>query len=85
MGMEPNNRAALKSLTGYRSLRWGKNVELIVTDQRSYRSEEPLDRDEAQAFVSADFPELIARRGDGDSRCGAQLQRWQRANEHSLR
>ncbi len=59
MGMEPNNRAALESLTGYRSLRWGKNVELIVTDQRSYRSEEPLDRDEAQAFVSADFPELI--------------------------
>jgi alkaline phosphatase D len=59
MGIEPNNRAALDSLTGYRSLRWGRNVELIVTDQRSYRSEEPLDRDEAQAFVSADFPELV--------------------------
>ena len=59
MGIEPNNRAALNSLTGYRSLRWGRNVELIVTDQRSYRSEEPLDRDEAQAFASADFPELL--------------------------
>src|ERR1700678_3487369 len=28
MGIEPNNRAALDSLTGYRSLRWGRNVEL---------------------------------------------------------
>src|SRR5580693_6578082 len=41
LGIEPNNLIALKSLTGYRALRWGKNVELIVTDQRSYRSEEP--------------------------------------------
>ncbi len=59
MGVEPNNRAALASLTGYRSLRWGRNVELMVTDQRSYRSEEPLDRDEAQALVSDDFPEFV--------------------------
>jgi alkaline phosphatase D len=40
-------------------LRWGRNVELIVTDQRSYRSEEPTDRPEAEAFLSDDFPELI--------------------------
>jgi hypothetical protein len=26
---------------GYRALRFGRNVELIITDQRSYRSEEP--------------------------------------------
>ena len=48
MGQEPNNLAALASLKGYRALRWGRNVELIVTDQRSYRSEEPMDRPEAQ-------------------------------------
>lgn len=59
LGEEPNNRAAIASLKGYRALRWGRNVELIVTDQRSYRSEEPLDRPEAKAFVSADFPELL--------------------------
>jgi alkaline phosphatase D len=59
MGLEPNNLAALGSLKGYRALRWGKNVELIVTDQRSYRSEEPTDRPEAKAFTSADFPELF--------------------------
>jgi alkaline phosphatase D len=59
MGQETNNLAALASLTGYRSLRWGRHVDLTVTDQRSYRSQDPLGRPEAQAFVSDDFPELI--------------------------
>ncbi len=59
LGREPNNQAAIRSLQGYRALRWGRNVELIVTDQRSYRSEEPLDRAEAKAFVSPDFPEFV--------------------------
>jgi alkaline phosphatase D len=59
MGQEPNNLAALASLTGYRVQRWGRHVELIITDQRSYRSADPVDRPEARAFVSADFPELI--------------------------
>jgi alkaline phosphatase D len=36
---EPNNVAAVGSLTIYRSLRWGKHVDLIITDQRSYRSD----------------------------------------------
>jgi alkaline phosphatase D len=40
-------------------LRWGKNVELIITDQRSYRSEEPTDRPEARFLSSPDFPEFI--------------------------
>jgi alkaline phosphatase D len=59
LGQEPNNLAAIGSLTGYRALRWGRNVELIITDQRSYRSEEPMGRNEALAFSSDDFPELI--------------------------
>jgi alkaline phosphatase D len=59
MGQEPNNLAALASLTGYRTLHFGRNVDFIVTDQRSYRSEDPVDRKEARAFVSQDFPELI--------------------------
>jgi alkaline phosphatase D len=59
LGQEPNNLAAINSLRGYRALRWGRNVELFVTDQRSYRSEEPLDRPEAQPFVSDDFPEFL--------------------------
>jgi alkaline phosphatase D len=59
MGQEPNNLAAIGSLKGYRALRWGRNVDLIVTDQRSYRSEEPTDRPEVKALTSTDFPEFI--------------------------
>jgi alkaline phosphatase D len=59
LGEEPNNLLAINSLKGYRALRWGRNVELIVTDQRSYRSEEPMDRAEANPFSSDDFPEMV--------------------------
>ena len=40
-------------------MRWGRNVELIITDQRSYRSEDPTERDEAKVFSSKDFPEFV--------------------------
>ena len=59
LGVEVNNLTAIHSLRGYRALRYGRNVELIVTDQRSYRSEEPLDRPEAKPFSSDDFPEFV--------------------------
>jgi alkaline phosphatase D len=59
LGQEPNNLAAIGSLKGYRALRWGRNVELIVTDQRTYRSEEPTDQPEAKPLSSDDFPEFM--------------------------
>jgi alkaline phosphatase D len=59
MGREPNNLTALKSLTGYRALRWGCNVDLIITDQRSYRSRDPLGRNEADAFSTKAFPQFV--------------------------
>lgn len=59
MGQEPNNLAALASLTGYRALRWGRHVDLIITDQRSYRSQDPTGDDRADAFTSKDFPNLF--------------------------
>jgi alkaline phosphatase D len=59
LGQESNNLAAIGSLKGYRALRWGRNVELIITDQHSYRSEEPTDRAEAKPLSNKDFPELI--------------------------
>ena len=59
LGQEPNNLAAIGSLRGYRALRWGGNVELIVTDQRSYRSETPTDRPESKPLSSDDFPEFM--------------------------
>ena len=59
LGQEPNNLAALASLRGYRALRWGRHIELIITDQRSYRSEEPSGMEEAEALSSSDFPEMV--------------------------
>jgi len=59
LGQEPNNLAAIRSLKGYRALRFGRNVDLILTDQHSYRSEEPSGRPEAQPFSSPDFPNLF--------------------------
>jgi alkaline phosphatase D len=59
LGEEPNNLTAIGSLTGYRAMRWGRHVELLITDQRSYRSEEPTGRPEAQDFATPDFPELV--------------------------
>jgi alkaline phosphatase D len=58
-GQEANNLTAVASLTGYRALRWGRNVDLIITDQHSYRSHEPTSRPEAKAFTSKDFPQLM--------------------------
>jgi alkaline phosphatase D len=59
LGLEPNNLTAIASLKGYRALRWGRNVHLIITDQHSYRSEDPTGRAEAKVFSSDDFPELV--------------------------
>lgn len=39
---EPNNVAAIGALTIYRSLRFGKHVELVMTDERSYRSDHAI-------------------------------------------
>jgi alkaline phosphatase D len=59
LGDEPNNRAALASLTAYRKLRWGPHVDLIITDQHSYRSEDPVARPETDAFSSTAFPLMV--------------------------
>jgi alkaline phosphatase D len=61
LGDEPNNLTAIDSLKGYRAIRWGGNVELIITDQRSYRSEEPTDMREAAALAISDFPDLTSQ------------------------
>jgi len=42
LGDEPNNLAAINSLTGYRALRYGRHLDLIITDQHSYRSADPF-------------------------------------------
>jgi alkaline phosphatase D len=38
LGLEPNNLTAINSLKGYRAFRYGRHLDLIITDQHSYRS-----------------------------------------------
>ncbi|MCP3731092.1 alkaline phosphatase D family protein [Sphingomonas sp. MG17] len=55
-GTEANNRAAVGSMTAYRALRYGRNVDLILTDLFSYKAADPTDRPEAQALDSGGYP-----------------------------
>ena len=43
LGMEPNNLAAIRSLIAYRTLRYGKHLDLLITDQHSFCGEDPTD------------------------------------------
>ena len=54
-GTEVNNRVAVGSMTSYRAMRYGKHVDLILTDFHSYPMQDPSDRPEMKAFDS-DFP-----------------------------
>jgi alkaline phosphatase D len=59
LGQEAGNVAAINSLKLFRALRWGRNVELILTDNRSFRSEPVLDRPEAAQFQPRQFPFVV--------------------------
>jgi alkaline phosphatase D len=66
LGTEPNNLVAVNSLIGYRALRFGKNVDLIITDQRSYRSRDPMDNPAVSALNDFAFiPEDVQILLDG--------------------
>src|SRR4029079_13902794 len=43
LGIEPNNLKAINSLIAYRSLRYGRNLDLILTDQHSFCGADPTD------------------------------------------
>jgi alkaline phosphatase D len=45
LGVEPNNLVAINSLKAYRALRYGKHLDLIITDLYSYRSPDPYSDD----------------------------------------
>ena len=49
-GAEPNNRTAVGSMTAYRALRYGKHVDLILTDFHSYAMRNPGERPETDVF-----------------------------------
>ncbi len=55
-----DNRAALASMTIYRTLRWGKTLEVILTDNRSYKSPSPTPPPiEGQALPAIDTVALL--------------------------
>ena len=56
LGDEPNNRAAIASMTAYRTMRFGAHVELILTDMHSFTMEDPLSRSETDPLGVDDFP-----------------------------
>jgi len=43
LGLEPNNIAAINSLIIYRALRYGRHLDLLLTDERSHRGPNPFD------------------------------------------
>ena len=57
LGQEPNNLAAIGSLTAYRALRYGRHLDLIITDQHSYRSEDPASHPDL-GKIAVDFPNM---------------------------
>jgi len=56
LGDEPNNRAAIASMTAYRAVRFGAHVELILTDMHSFAMEAPTSRSETDPLGLDDFP-----------------------------
>lgn len=60
LGLEPSNLAAVDSLRFYRAMRWGANVDLFLTDNRSYRSEPLNTRAESAPFQTRDFPAVVS-------------------------
>ena len=60
LGLEPGNLAAINSLHIFRTFRYGRHVELFLTDNRSFRAEPLTDRAEAAPFRPKDFPFVVA-------------------------
>jgi alkaline phosphatase D len=55
LGTEPNNLAAIRSLIAYRSFRYGKHLDLFVTDQRSFAGEDPSNVEEVGKIYDPAF------------------------------
>lgn len=69
LGVEPNNLTAINSFKGYRSLRYGRHLDLIITDQHSYRSADPFSDPSLGKLGGDEFigmsPESLMRVLDG--------------------
>jgi len=59
LGIEPNNLTAIRSLIAYRALRYGRHLDLIITDQHSYRSEDPTGDPELEKLGGPEFLGMV--------------------------
>jgi alkaline phosphatase D len=55
LGLEPNNLTAIRSLIAYRTLRYGKHLDLLITDQRSFSGEDPTDSEDVGKIYDPSF------------------------------
>jgi alkaline phosphatase D len=55
LGIDPDNLTAIRSLIAYRALRYGRHLDLIITDQHSYRSKDPTDHPELEKLGGPEF------------------------------
>ena len=56
LGQEKNNLLAIASLQAYRATKYGANVDLFLTDQRSYRSPDATNTPEGGEFYDPKLP-----------------------------
>jgi alkaline phosphatase D len=63
LGTEPNNLTAINSLKGYRALRYGRHLDLILTDQHSYRSADPFSDPSLEKLGGNEFMGMFPEAG----------------------
>ena len=68
LGLEPNNLTAIESLIVYRALRWGRHIDLILTDQRAFRGKDYSNDEKLGALFEGVpypfFPEALSMQVD---------------------
>jgi alkaline phosphatase D len=55
LGLEPNNLTAIRSLIAYRALRYGKHLDLLITDQHSFCGDDPTDAEDVGKIYDPSF------------------------------
>ena len=63
LGIEPNNLAAINSLQGYRALRYGRCLDLVITDQHSYRNADPFSDPSLEKLGGEEFLDMFPEAG----------------------
>ncbi len=63
LGIEPNNLTAINSLKGYRTLRYGRCLDLLITDQHSYRNADPFSDPSLEKLGGEEFLDMFPEAG----------------------